>query len=106
MLPDNIMVTVIDTIPAPGQLDLTAVPDTTGRMDQIFPRAYINLSGESDLTERQVVVPVFPRRSPLIDYIHGVGEAKNQGPHPASDPLTAEERELFTWWVLLGAQYR
>ncbi len=28
------------------------------------------------------------------------------GPHPASDPLTAEERELFTLWVLMGAQYR
>ena len=55
---------------------------------------------------RQAVVPAFPRRSPLIDYIHGVGEKAGDGAHPASDPLTAEERELFTLWVLLGAQYR
>ncbi len=106
MMPENIIVTVTDTIPAPGLLDLTAVPDTTGRMDLVFPRAYINLSGESETSDRQAVVPVFPRRSPLIDYVHGVGDAADQGPHPASDPLTAEERELFTLWVLLGAQYR
>ena len=106
VLPDSTFVTVIDTIPPPGYLDLTAVPDTTGRMMQVFPRGYINLSGESETSLRQAVRPVFPRRSPLIDYIHGVGDAAAQGPHPASDPLTAEERELFTLWVLLGAQYR
>ncbi len=106
MQPGDMLVTVIDTIAAPGFLDLTAVPDTTGRMNMIFPRAYINLSGESETSLRQAVSPVFPRRSPLIDYIHGVGEAAAMGPHPASGPLTAEERELFTLWVLLGAQYR
>ncbi|MCP4573450.1 MAG: hypothetical protein GY838_13925 [bacterium] len=104
--PDDTLVTVIDTIPPPGLLDLTAVPDTTGQQNLVFPRAYINLSGESETSARQAVVPVFPRRSPLIDYIHGVGEAAAQGPHPASGPLTAEERELFTLWVVLGAQYR
>jgi hypothetical protein len=106
LMPDNMLITVIDTIPPPGMLDLTAVPDTTGRMMQVFPRAYINLSGESETSLRQAVHPVFPRRSPLIDYIHGVGEAAAMGPHPASGPLTPEERELFTLWVNLGAQYR
>ena len=106
LMSDNMLVTVIDTISPPGLLDLTAVPDTTGRMMQIFPRAYINLSGESETSLRQAVQPVFPRRSPLIDYIHGVGEAAAMGPHPAANPLTAEERELFTLWVNLGAQYR
>ncbi|MCB1184021.1 PD40 domain-containing protein [bacterium] len=106
LVPDGPIVTVTDTIPPPGFLDLTAVPDTTGRMMQVFPRAYINLSGESETSLRQAVVPAFPRRSPLIDYIHGVGEKAGDGAHPASDPLTAEERELFTLWVLLGAQYR
>jgi len=71
-----------------------------------FPRGYINLSGESQTSARQAVQPAFARRSPLIDYVHGVGDAAAQGPHPASDPLTPEERELFTLWVLLGAQYR
>ncbi len=106
MQPGDILTTVIDTIPAPGFLDLTAVPDTTGRMNMVFPRAYINLSGESETSMRQAVRPVFPSRSPLIDYIHGVGEASAMGPHPASGPLTPEERELFTLWVLMGAQYR
>jgi hypothetical protein len=106
VLPDNVFVTVIDTIPPPGHLDLTAVPDTTGRMMQVFPRGYINLSGESETSLRQAVNPAFPRRSVLIDYIHGLGDASAQGPHPTSDPLTPAERELFTMWVLLGAQYR
>ncbi len=47
VLPDSVWVAVTDTIPAPGDLDLTAVPDTTARRMQVFPRAYINLSGES-----------------------------------------------------------
>jgi hypothetical protein len=98
--------TVTDTIPAPARLDLTAVPDTTGRMRLVFPRAYINLSGESETSDRQVVEPVFPRRSILIDYVLGVGEAAGQGPHPQVDPLTDEEKETFNLWVLLGAQYR
>lgn len=102
----GMFVTVVDTIPPPGHLDLTAVPDTTGRMMQVFPRGYINLSGESETSLRQAVTPGFARRSPLIDYVHGVDEAAALGPHPSGNPLTAEEMELFTLWVLLGAQYR
>ncbi|MBK9776563.1 MAG: PD40 domain-containing protein [bacterium] len=106
LMPGNIWATVTDTTFAPARLDLTAVPDTTGRMQLVFPRAYINLSGESETSLRQVVEPVFPRRSILIDYVLGVGEAAGQGPHPQSDPLTDEEKEMFNLWVLLGAQYR
>jgi hypothetical protein len=106
LLPGNVWATVTDTIPAPGRLDLSAVPDTTGRMRLVFPRGYINLSGESETAARQVVEPVFPRRSILIDYVLGVGEAAGQGPHPQSNPLTEQEKEAFNLWVLLGAQYR
>jgi len=95
----------IDTIPPPGGLDLSAVPDTTME-DQVFPRAYINLSGESDMGPRNVVTPGFPRRSVLIDYVLGIGEASGQGPHPAPATLSLAEREMFNLWVLLGAQYR
>ncbi len=95
----------IDTIPAPGFLDLSDVPDTT-RRDRVFPRGYINLSGESEMNARQVVVPAFPRRSILIDYVLGVGAAASQGPHPDDDVLTPEEKELFNLWVALGALYR
>jgi hypothetical protein len=104
-LPDSTWVTVIDTIPPPGGLDLTAVPDTTME-GQIFPRGYVNLSGESEMGPRNVVRPAFPRRSPLIDYMLGVGEAAAQGPHPQSMPLTPQQQEMFNLWVLLGAQYR
>src|SRR5262249_52566717 len=59
-----------DTIAAAGGLDLTAVPDTT-EMGRVFPRGYVNLSGESmSMTAaHQVVEPAFPRRSILIDYV-------------------------------------
>jgi hypothetical protein len=86
-----------------GNLDLTAVPDTTME-NRIFPRGYINLSGESMMGSRQVVDPAFPRRSPLIDYVLGLGTRAGQGSHPGT--LTAEERRLFNLWVLLGAQYK
>lgn len=104
--PDTMVVTVTDTIPPPGGLDLTAVPDTLMMGNQIFPRAYVNLSGESEMGPRQVVDPAFPRRSVLIDYVLGVGEAAQQGPHPSSPALTPAEQELFNLWVTLGAQYR
>ncbi len=104
--PDPTVVTVTDTIPPPGDLDLTSVPDTTMMMGQIFPRGYINLSGESETAPRQAVNPAFPRRSPLIDWVMGVGERQGQTGHPASDPLTEPEKELFRMWVLIGAQYR
>jgi hypothetical protein len=98
---------VIDTIPAPGGLDLTAVPDTTMEMGAIFPRGYVNLSGESDLMDHQVVNPAFPRRSMLIDYVLGAGSQAAKGAHPTGEnALTQEEQRLFNLWVLLGAQYK
>jgi Hydrazine synthase alpha subunit middle domain/WD40-like Beta Propeller Repeat len=94
-----------DTIPAAGNLDLTAVPDTT-EMDRIFPRGYVNLSGESMNMQNQVVNPAFPRRSLLIDYVLGVGSRAGMGSHPAAPALTDRERADFNYWVLLGAQYK
>jgi hypothetical protein len=104
--PDTSVVTVIDTIPPPGDLDLTSVPDTLMMGNQIFPRGYVNLSGESETSPRQAVRPGFPRRSILIDYVLGVGAAAAQGPHPDAAALPPNERELFNLWVTLGAQYR
>ncbi len=95
-----------DTIPAAGNLDLTAVPDTT-EMGRVFPRGYVNLSGESMMTAHQVVNPAFPRQSLLIDYVLGVGTRAGQGSHPAGpSPLTEEDKRNFNLWVLLGAQYK
>lgn len=89
-----------------GNLDLTAVPDTV-RMNRIFPRAYVNLSGESMGMGPQVTDPAFPRRSTLIDYVLGVGPRAGQGSHPTGvDSLTAVEKRQFNLWVLLGAQYK
>ncbi len=89
-----------------GNLDLTAVPDTTD-MGRIFPRGYLNLSGESMSMATQVVVPPFPRRSRLIDYVLGLGSRSGSGFHPTgADSLTARERRLFNLWVMLGAQYK
>jgi hypothetical protein len=92
--------------PPAGNLDLTAVPDTV-RMNRIFPRAYVNLSGESMTLASQEVDPAFPRRSRLIDYVLGAGSRTGQGFHPTgADSLTAVERRQFNLWVLLGAQYK
>jgi len=94
-----------DTIPAAGNLDLTSVPDTTME-NRIFPRGYVNLSGES-MMANQVTVPPFPRQSRLIDYVLGLGTHAGQGSHPAGpDSLTAVEKRNFNLWVLLGAQYK
>lgn len=72
-----------------------------------FPLGYMNLSGESEMSERNVVQPAFPRRSILIDWVLGVGERAGEGPHPeGANALSAQERELFNLWVLMGAQYR
>src|SRR5205814_1554728 len=60
-----------DTTAAAGNLDLTAVPDTT-MMGRIFPRGYVNLSGESMMAQQEVT-PAFPRHSRLIDYVLGLG---------------------------------
>ena len=98
----------VDTIPAAGNpLDLSAVPDTTTEM-RIFPRGYINLSGEMmGSTGPQVTDPAFPRRSVLIDYVMGLGTHQAQGAHPTGpSALTPQEQQLFNFWVLLGAQYK
>ncbi len=88
-----------------GGLDLTAVPDTTME-GRIFPRGYVNLSGASNMTNQEVVPP-FPRRSRLIDYVLGVGSHSALGSHPTGvDSLTAVEKRQFNLWVLLGAQYK
>ncbi|MFN0150275.1 MAG: hypothetical protein ACKVU1_06120 [bacterium] len=106
--PDSTISVVIDTLPPPGDLDLTDVPDTTDMGGgAIFPRAYVNLSGESEMLESQVVTPAFPRRSVLIDAILAEGDRAGQDVHPLGEnALTAEEKYLFSMWVLLGAQYR
>jgi hypothetical protein len=105
--PDGSFTTVTDTIPAPGGLDLTATPDTTMMRMAVFPRGYINLSGESEDMDHQVVQPVFPRRSLLIDYVMGLGSRDGMPSHPeGAEALTPEEIELFNYWVLLGAQYK
>jgi hypothetical protein len=96
----------VDTTAAAGNLDLTSVPDTT-MMGRVFPRGYVNLSGESMSMTNQVVVPAFPRQSRLVDYVLGVGSRSGMGSHPAGpSALTAEERRRFNLWVLLGAQYK
>jgi len=91
-----------DTIAAAGELDLTDVMEEAME-GGMFPRAYINLSGESEMGPRNVTVPAFPRRSPLIDYILGVGEGSG---NVHASYLNASEKEMFNLWVLLGAQYR
>jgi hypothetical protein len=85
-----------------GNLDLTAVPDTTME-DRIFPRGYVNLSGESMSMASNVVVPGFPRRSRLVTRTLGVGGPAHPG---GAEALTAEEKRLINLWVLLGAQYK
>ena len=103
-LPDSSW--VADTTVA-GDLDLTAVMDTT-MMGRIFPRAYINLSGETmAMGGSNVTRPVFPRRSRLIDYVMGLGSRQGMPSHPDTlNTLTAEEQRMFNLWVLLGAQYK
>jgi len=94
------------TTPAAGNLDLTAAPDTTME-GRIFPRGYVNLSGESMSMQNNVVVPGFPRRSLLIDYVLGLGSQSGTGAHPSGvDSLTTQEKSLFNYWVMLGAQYK
>jgi Hydrazine synthase alpha subunit middle domain/WD40-like Beta Propeller Repeat len=94
------------TTPAAGNLDLTTAPDTTME-GRIFPRGYVNLSGESMSMQNNVVVPGFPRRSRLIDYVLGLGSQSGTGPHPSGvDSLTTQEKSQFNFWVLLGAQYK
>jgi hypothetical protein len=101
-------VTVVDTIPAPGLLDLRAIADTT-EMGRVFPLAYVSLAGDGDEQEgtRSFITPAFPRRSLLIDTILGLEERAAGGPHPSGElTLTEAEKESFLLWVLLGGQYR
>lgn len=89
-----------------GNLDLTQVPDTTME-GRIFPRAYVNLSGETmSMTASNVVSPPFPRRSKLIDYVMGLGSHAGSYHTTGADSLDARERRLFNYWVTLGAQYK
>jgi hypothetical protein len=106
VLPDSVYVTVVDTIPPPGNLELSDRPDTLMEMNQIFPVGYVNLSGEAEDMDHDVVVPAFPRRSRLIDYVLGLG-VRDGNPHPENEyALTDEQKSLFNYWVLLGAQYK
>jgi len=102
-------VAVIDTLAAPGLLDLRvdAVRDTVENVD--FPRAYLSLAGGEaiDMIDTGVTVPGFSRRSRLIDWLLGVGSRSGQPPHPeGGQALTPAEKRQFTVWVDLGAQYR
>jgi hypothetical protein len=102
------VVTVVDTIQAPGNLDLSATLEEPEMGMGTFPRGYLNLSGEPMEGGANVVRPAFPRHSTLIDAVLGVDSHAATGSHP--DPtgpfaLTTEEKELFNLWVLLGAQY-
>ncbi|MEZ4654031.1 MAG: hypothetical protein R3E12_10730 [Candidatus Eisenbacteria bacterium] len=108
LLVDGRTVTVVDTIPAPGLLDLRSLADTTER-GEIFPLAYVSLAGEGDEEEgtRTFITPAFPRRSLLIDTIMGLGSHAGEEPHPTTEnALTEAEKESFRLWVMLGAQYR
>ena len=91
-----------------GNLDLRQdilVPGMEMRGE--FPLGYVNLSGESEREQGEVVRPGFPRRSKLIDYVLGLGEREGMGAHPdGANALTDHEKELFNLWVMLGAQYR
>jgi hypothetical protein len=98
-----------DTVYAPGNLPLTSEMIEGGEMMAMFPRAYVNLSGEPEEHVSNVVRPAFPRRSTLIDAVLGLGSHAGTGPHPAPgspEALTDHEKDLFNKWVLLGAQYR
>lgn len=104
--PDSVWVTVTDTIPPPGNLELTDRPDTLMEMNQIFPVGYVNMSGEAEDMEENVVRPAFPRSSKLIDWVLGLG-ARQGNPHPEDQyALTDEQKTKFNYWVLLGAQYK
>jgi len=107
-LSDGTFIALGDTIPPPGDLDLRMDPDSTDmEMMGVFPVAYVSLSGESMGMQDQVVVPAFPRRSTLIDYVLAAGARTGQAPHPeGAYALTPDEQQLFNLWVLLGAQYK
>jgi hypothetical protein len=75
--------------------------------EAVFPRAYTNLSGESEMMDTQMVRPAFPRRSTLVDAVLGVDSWDGRGAHPSgAEALTESEKRKFNFWVLLGAQYK
>ncbi|NNE44085.1 MAG: hypothetical protein HKN12_07735, partial [Gemmatimonadetes bacterium] len=81
-------VSVTDSIAPPANLDLSDRLELGGEMMAEFPRGYLNLSGEPMEGSNNVVVPVFPRRSVLIDAVLGLDTHAATGPHP--DPASAE----------------
>ena len=102
-------VTVPDSVAAPAGLDLSDILETPEMGMGTFPRGYINLSGEPMPGVPNTVDPAFPRRSVLIDAVLGLGTRAAAGPHPdpgSPEELTANEKQLFNLWVLLGAQYK
>jgi len=99
----------VDTIAAPGNLDLRFVAVYDSMENTTFPQAYLSLAGSEMETMQgpQVVTPGFSRRSPLIDWLLGVGSRAGQAAHPdAANTLTPAEKKQFMNWVDLGAQYK
>ncbi|MGQ0720148.1 MAG: hypothetical protein ACT4PE_01100 [Candidatus Eiseniibacteriota bacterium] len=104
-----LVTTVPDSTPAPANLDLSSILEQADDMMGMFPRGYLNLSGEPMEGVANVVDPVFPRRSVLVDAVLGLDSRAALGPHPdpaGPDALTDAEKRLFNLWVLLGAQYK
>jgi hypothetical protein len=98
--------TVVDTVLAPAELPLDSELIEGGEMMALFPRGYVNLSGEPEDEVPNYVRPAFPRRSVLIDAVLGL-DSHAGSPHPDGPyALTDAEKRLFNMWVLLGAQYK
>ena len=101
-------VTVIDTVQAAANLDLSMVAVTDTMTNETYPRAYLTLAGGMEgMMGSTVVDPGFSRRSRLIDVLRALGSASGQPPHPqGAEALSSAEQRFFTVWVDLGAQYR
>jgi hypothetical protein len=97
-----------DTLAAPGNLDLRMVAVRDSAMNFDFPQAYISLAGGSEgMMASNVVTPGFSRRSPLVDWLLGLGSRAGQPAHPEGpQALTEAEKRQFKIWVDLGAQYK
>ena len=97
----------VDTLAAPGNLDLRSVAVYDSLENTTFPQSYLSLAGDRMSENPGVVTPGFSRRSPLIDWLYGVGSRAGQPPHPdGANALSAAEKKHFMNWVDLGAQYR
>jgi hypothetical protein len=101
-------ITVVDTLAAPGNLDLRMDMVTNEERNETFPQAYFSLAGGMEsMMGSSVVTPGFSRRSRLIDVLLGVDSAAGDLPHPQGvEALTEQEKSWFITWVDLGAQYR